>query len=204
MLKPYLNSNRIEAGVDEVGRGCLAGPVVAAAVILPENHTLVGLNDSKKINKKLREELFLGIKEQAIAYAIAEASIEEIDSINILNASFLAMHRALEQLKPPPDFLLIDGNRFTPYKEVPFECIIKGDGKFASIAAASILAKVYRDRLMEDLGNTFPDYAWSKNVGYPTKDHRSAIQKYGVTMHHRKSFRLLENQLELFQYGTND
>lgn len=204
MLKPYLNSNRLEAGVDEVGRGCLAGPVVAAAVILPESHTLVGLNDSKKINKKLREELFLGIKEQALAYAIAEASIEEIDSINILNASFLAMHRAIEKLKQQPDFLLVDGNRFKPYEEIPYECVIKGDGKFASIAAASILAKVHRDRLMEDLGNKFPDYAWSKNVGYPTKDHRAAIQAYGVTEHHRKSFRLLENQLDLFQYGAND
>lgn len=198
MLKPFFTPDLIEAGCDEVGRGCLAGPVVAAAVILPRDAEIPGLNDSKKLSRKYRDSLETEIKTLAVEYAIAEVWNEEIDRINILNASFLAMHKALRQLKNVPQLLLIDGNRFKPYEKLKHECIIKGDGKYASIAAASILAKNYRDRIMEDLGEKHPEYQWHRNVGYPTTVHREAIRQYGITPYHRKSFRLLPQQLELF------
>lgn len=196
-LLPYLEANRIEAGCDEVGRGCLAGPVVAAAVILPDDYQNPWINDSKKLSKNNREDLIEEIKSRAFAWAIAESSVEEIDRINILNASFLAMQRAILQLKVKPDHLLIDGNRWRSDLPHPYTCVIKGDGKFVSIAAASILAKVYRDELMEKLALDFPHYAWERNAGYPTKAHRDGIQTYGSTIWHRKSFQLLPSQLGL-------
>lgn len=196
-LLPYLEANRIEAGCDEVGRGCLAGPVVAASVILPPDYHNPWINDSKKLSKNNREELISEIKERSLAWAIAEASVDEIDRINILHASFLAMKRAVLQLNQVPDHLLIDGNRWKSDLTIPFTCVIKGDGKFTSIAAASILAKVYRDDLMEKLAIEFPHYAWERNAGYPTKAHRDGIEKHGSTIWHRKSFQLLPNQLGL-------
>lgn len=198
MLKPFFSPDLIEAGCDEVGRGCLAGPVVAAAVILPREANMPALNDSKKLSKKHRDELEAEIKASAVEYAIAEVWNEEIDKINILNASFLAMHKALLQLATVPQLLLIDGNRFKPYENIKHECIIKGDGIYASIAAASILAKTHRDRIMESLAEKHPQYQWHRNVGYPTTAHREAIRQYGITSYHRKSFRLLPQQLELF------
>ncbi len=198
MLKSNFGSGKVEAGSDEVGRGPLAGPVVAAAVILPPDYKNGRLNDSKKLSSKVMEELEQEIMEDAISYKVAECSPEEIDQINILNASFLAMHRSIEGLGQVPELLLIDGNRFKPYKEIPFECIIKGDGKYMSIAAASILAKAYRDRLMRNAAQQYPGYSWETNAGYPTKKHREAIQKLGITPLHRKSFRLLPEQIELF------
>jgi len=197
MLRPNLESNRLEAGCDEVGRGCLCGPVVAAAVILPEDYANEFINDSKKLSKSNRENLVEEIKVSALAWSIAEASVEEIDQINILHASILAMNRAIKSLKLIPEHLLIDGNRFKTDLNIPFDCIIKGDGKFASIAVASILAKVYRDNLMADLAREFPGYGWEKNVGYPTKVHREGIIKLGLTPLHRKSFRHLPVQLDL-------
>jgi ribonuclease HII len=196
-LLPYLEADRIEAGCDEVGRGCLAGPVVAASVILPPTYSNPWINDSKKLSRANRENLIEEIKEKALSWAIAEASVEEIDQINILNASFLAMKRAVLQLKITPQHLLIDGNRWKSDLTFPYTCIIQGDGKFASIAAASILAKVYRDELMEKLAFEFPNYAWERNAGYPTKAHREGIEKFGSTHWHRKSFKLLSDQLEL-------
>lgn len=196
-LLPYLEANRIEAGCDEVGRGCLAGPVVAASVILPIDYHNPWINDSKKLSKTNREELIEEIKDKSVAWAIAEASVEEIDQINILNASFLAMKRAILQLKTKPEHLLIDGNRWRSDLDFPFTCVIKGDGKIASIAAASILAKVYRDELMEKLAVEFPQFAWERNAGYPTKAHRDGIEKFGSTIWHRKSFQLLPSQLGL-------
>ncbi|SFN68722.1 RNase HII [Algoriphagus ornithinivorans] len=196
-LLPYLEANRIEAGCDEVGRGCLAGPVVAAAVILPADYENPWINDSKKLGKSQREELIEEIKYKSLDWAIAEATVAEIDQINILNASFLAMSRAIEMLKIKPEHLLIDGNRWKSKLEYSYSCIIKGDGKFASIAAASILAKVHRDQLMEDLATSFPHYGWESNVGYPTKTHREGIQKHGISPWHRKSFQLLPRQLDL-------
>lgn len=196
-LLPYLEANRIEAGCDEVGRGCLAGPVVAAAVILPSNYLNPWINDSKKLTKTNREELIEEIKDKSLAWSIAESSVEEIDQINILNASFLAMKRAILSLKATPEHLLIDGNRWKSDLTFPFTCVIKGDGKYASIAAASILAKVYRDDLMEKLALDYPHFAWERNVGYPTKAHREGIEKFGSTIWHRKSFQLLPRQLEL-------
>lgn len=190
MLKTYKNSDLIEAGCDEAGRGCLAGPVVAAAVILPKDCVIEGLNDSKQLTAKKREKLFPIIKEKAIAYAIAEVNCEEIDEINILNASFLAMHRAVDELDVSPELLLIDGNRFNPHPDFEHECIIKGDSEFLSIAAASVLAKVSRDRYMEALHEKHPDYGWERNKGYPTKEHKAAIVEFGITEHHRKSFKL--------------
>ncbi|PRY85271.1 ribonuclease HII [Mongoliibacter ruber] len=197
MLRPYLESNRIEAGCDEVGRGCLCGPVVAAAVILPEDFANELVNDSKKLKKSDRSTLVAEIKDAALAWAVAEASVEEIDQINILNASFLAMTRSVEALKIQPEHLLIDGNRFKTALNIPFDCIIKGDGKFASIAAASILAKVYRDEMMATLAEQFPGYGWEQNVGYPTKRHRDGIRKLGLTPIHRKSFKHLPEQMVL-------
>lgn len=199
-LKAYFKKeNNYEAGCDEVGRGCLAGPVVASAVILPQNFKHPYLTDSKKLSAKKRADLVEVIKSQSIAWAVAECSPEEIDQVNILKASFWAMHKALDQLEQKPDFLLIDGNRFTPYREISHECIIKGDSKFFSIAAASILAKEYRDNLMRELAETHSHYGWETNVGYPTKEHRAGIQKHGTTEHHRKSFQLLPRQMEIFE-----
>lgn len=197
MLLPYLESNRLEAGCDEVGRGCLCGPVVAAAVILPADYAPVLINDSKKLSKSNRESLVLEIKTNAIAWAVAEASVEEIDQINILNASFLAMNRAVESLTVSPEHLLIDGNRFKTKSDIPNSCIIKGDGKYASIAAASILAKVYRDHLMCAYAEKYPGYAWERNVGYPTLAHREGIRKLGLTPIHRKKFKHLPEQIKL-------
>lgn len=195
ILKPFLEANRIEAGCDEVGRGCLAGPVVAAAVILPGDYSNRWINDSKKLGKKQREDLIEEIKDKALAWQIAEASVAEIDKINILNASFLAMSRAVQGLKVQPEHLLIDGNRWKSTLKIPHTCVIKGDGKFASIAAASILAKVYRDKFMEKLAEEFPHYAWERNAGYPTKAHRSGIEEFGDCIWHRKSFKLLKDQI---------
>jgi len=197
LLKAYFNKTFREAGCDEAGRGCLAGPVFAAAVILPKNYRNKWLNDSKKLSDKDRYELRPEIENKALAYGVAQVSHSEIDEINILNASFLAMHRAIEQLKPSPDFLLIDGNRFKAYPGIPHQCIIKGDGKFMSIAAASILAKTYRDDHMKKLDLEYPLYLWAQNMGYPTHAHREAIRQFGPCVHHRMSFRLLPEQLEL-------
>jgi ribonuclease HII len=199
MLKSSFTKDKIEAGCDEVGRGCLAGPVVAAAVILPKKYKHKALNDSKQLSKTSRLAIEIDIKMESIAWAVAEVSPQEIDEINILNASFRAMHLALDQLNTRPDLLLIDGNRFKPYYDVKHECIIKGDATYLSIAAASILAKNYRDELMEKLAIQHPGYAWETNVGYPTKDHRNGIRLMGITPYHRKSFQLLPSQLELFK-----
>jgi len=196
MLKHY-KSKLIIAGCDEAGRGCLAGPVVAAAVILPKNFKNKMLNDSKVLSEKKRDFLRPIIEKQAIAWAVGIVSPAEIDKINILNASFLAMHRAIDSLNTKAELLLIDGNRFNPYPEIPHECIIKGDGKFLSIAAASVLAKTYRDDIMKELDLSFPGYNWKQNKGYPTKQHRKAIAEYGANEHHRKTFQLLPSQLVL-------
>lgn len=198
MLLPYLHEELIEAGCDEAGRGCLAGPVVAAAVILPKDYRHDVLNDSKQLNEKQRYDLREEVMRNAIAYGIGMASPKEIDEINILNASYLAMHRAVDQLSTTPEMLLIDGNRFKPKQEIPYECIIKGDGKYYSIAAASILAKTHRDDLMKGLAEDFTGYSWETNYGYPTIAHRKAIKEKGITPHHRKSFQLLPSQMELF------
>ncbi|WP_422006576.1 ribonuclease HII [Roseivirga pacifica] len=198
MLAKDFGSGKIEAGCDEAGRGPLAGPVVAAAVILPDGYEHELLNDSKKLSQKKLDLLEEEIKKNALAYHVIEVSPEEIDEVNILNASFLAMHRAIEQLATAPELLLIDGNKFKPYKDIPHECIVKGDGKYMSIAAASILAKTHRDRVMRQAAQQYPGYGWEKNVGYPTKQHREAIKKIGITPLHRKSFRLLPEQMELF------
>ena len=197
MLKTYLTKGLVEAGCDEAGRGCLAGPVVASAVILPPHFLNNLLNDSKKLSKKQRSLLRPIIEKEATAWGVGIVSPQEIDEINILNASFLAMHRAIEQLKQKPEQLLIDGNRFNTYKDIPHHCIVKGDGKFLSIAAASILAKTYRDEIMEKLDLEFNSYGWKNNKGYPTAEHRKAIQQKGITPHHRKSFQLLPSQLKL-------
>jgi ribonuclease HII len=191
MLKATFTENLLEAGCDEAGRGCLAGPVVAAAVILPPGFKSSGIDDSKKLTEKKRAALEPLIKEAALAFAIGVVDNREIDRINILKASHLAMHRAILQLKTRPEFLLIDGNRFSPFPGIRHECIVKGDGKFLSIAAASILAKVERDRLMESLHEKYPHYHWNRNKGYPTKIHRSAIAEFGSSPLHRKSFALL-------------
>ena len=191
MLKSYFDANKTEAGCDEVGRGCLAGPVVAAAVILPKHFKQNLLNDSKKIPRSKRELLKTEIENEALAYGIGEVSPKEIDKINILCASFLAMQRAIDKLKIEPELLLIDGNRYAPHNSVPYQCIVKGDSKFLSIAAASILAKVYRDQLMRGLDKRYPHYGWDTNVGYPTINHRQGIQRQGITPYHRKTFQLL-------------
>ena len=198
MLKSFFQEVKIEAGCDEAGRGCLAGPVVAAAVILPKDYKHKVLNDSKQLSEKQRVEIKKDIVKDAITWGVGVASPGEIDEINILNASYLAMHRAIEKLKIVPELLLIDGNRFKPFNDIPHECIIKGDGKFLSIAAASILAKTYRDDLMRQLAIDFPGYGWETNVGYPTRAHRDGIKEMGSTPHHRMTFQLLPSQLELF------
>ncbi|MCB9189091.1 MAG: ribonuclease HII [Flavobacteriales bacterium] len=198
MLLNNHTKGKIEAGCDEAGRGCLAGPVVAAAVVLPENFKNELLNDSKKLSDKQRYFLRPIIEKEALAYAIGIVSNEEIDEINILNASFLAMHRALDELEIDFEEILVDGNRFNPYPDKKHHCIIKGDGKYLSIAAASILAKTYRDDIMKMLHNDYPLFDWNKNMGYPTKKHREAILEHGINEHHRRSFQLLPKQLELF------
>lgn len=202
MLKPYFDKSLLEAGCDEAGRGCLAGPVFAAAVILPkeskkELKVLAKVNDSKKISHELRMELRPVIEKIALSFAVGICSVEEIDEINILNASFKAMHKAISKLEFEPEFLLIDGNRFNKYKKIQHQCIIEGDGKYLSIACASILAKTYRDDYMNSLHESFPKYGWNQNKGYGTRAHRFAIEQYGATEHHRKSFTLLPAQAEL-------
>lgn len=197
MLQLSLDPNVIEAGCDEAGRGCLAGPVFAAAVILPADFHCEALNDSKQLSEKKRYELRPLIEESALAWAVGIVSHTEIDKINILNASFLAMHRAIDQLKVRPEHLLIDGNRFKPYDGIPHTCVVKGDGKFLPIAAASILAKTYRDDFMLKLHNEYPDYDWDNNKGYPTLKHRLAIEKHGATPYHRMSFTLTNKQLSI-------
>lgn len=199
MLKSCFSPTLIEAGCDEAGRGCLAGPVVAAAVILPKDYTHKKLNDSKQLTREDRELLRSEIERDAIAWAIAEVTCDEIDVINILNASFKAMHRAIDKLTHKPELLLIDGNRFNPYAAIKHECIIKGDSLYLSIAAASVLAKTYRDDYMLKLAQQFPGYGWETNVGYPTLQHREGIRELGITPFHRKSFTLLPDQLELFE-----
>ena len=197
MLLPYLEANRIEAGCDEAGRGCLAGSVFAAAVILPPDFKNDDLNDSKQLSEKKRYALRPVIEKEAIAWAVGIVTPEEIDKINILKASFLAMHRAIDQLQVRPEHLLIDGNRFTPYPDIKHTTVVKGDGKYLSIAAASILAKTYRDDYMDELAKEYPDYHWTENKGYPTKAHREAIRTIGIAPYHRKTFTLLPEQLTL-------
>lgn len=187
-MTPFLTFDKIEAGCDEAGRGCLAGPVVASAVILSKDHTIDALNDSKQLSPKKRQSLVPIIKEKALAYAVAFVEPSRIDEINILNASFEAMHKAVKALKITPEFLLIDGNRFNAYPQIPHECIVKGDSKFQSIAAASILAKEARDDYMRNLHNQFPQFNWQQNKGYPTKAHKAALKEFGLTVYHRKSF----------------
>lgn|SRR5574344_94548 len=198
MLKNHYYESLIEAGCDEAGRGCLAGSVYAAAVILPKDYNNTELNDSKKLSPRKRYELREQIKRDAVAWAVGIVTPEEIDKINILRASILAMHRALDGLKTRPQAIIVDGNKFTPYKDLPYTTIIKGDGKFQAIAAASILAKTYRDDYMDELAEKYPQYDWKNNKGYPTKKHRQAIKEYGVTPLHRMSYNLLGNgELEL-------
>ena len=191
MLKSHYYENLVEAGCDEAGRGCLAGSVYAAAVILPPDYQNELLNDSKKLTAKKRYALREEIERDAIAWAVGIVTPEEIDKINILNASFLAMHRALDQLKVRPEAVIVDGNRFKPYQDLPSTTIVKGDGKYLSIAAASILAKTYRDDYMLSLAEEYPQYDWQSNMGYPTKKHRQAIREHGITPYHRKSYNLL-------------
>lgn len=186
-----------ECGTDEAGRGCLAGPVTAAAIILPTSFKNDVLNDSKQLSKKKRELLQPIIEKECISFAFQHIYEDDIDTINILNASIKAMHQSISQLEPIPQFIIVDGNRFKPYKAIPHETIIKGDSKYLSIAAASVLAKTYRDKYMEKIHEEFPMYNWKQNKGYPTKAHRDAIKKYGVTKYHRKSFRLLPEQYQL-------
>jgi len=188
----------LEAGCDEAGRGCLAGPVFAAAVILPDDFEHELLNDSKQITEELRYELRIEIEQKAIAHAVGIVDNLEIDAINILNASFLAMHRAIEKLHLSPQFLIIDGNRFNKYKAVPHQCIVEGDAKYFSIAAASILAKTYRDDYMKQIAEEHPEYDWHKNKGYPTIKHRETVMKIGYTPYHRRTFRVTDPQMELF------
>jgi len=197
-LTKFYQTKVLEAGCDEAGRGCLAGPVYAAAVILDKNKRIKYLDDSKKLTHKQREELRFEIEEKALAWAVASFTNEEIDEVNILKASFLSMHKAIDKLAIKPSHLIIDGNRFIPYQNIPHNCIIKGDAKYQSIAAASILAKTHRDELMLKYHEEFPNYAWNENKGYGTLKHRAAIEKYGITPYHRKTFRLLKEHLELF------
>ena len=196
LLKNY-SGFPLECGTDEAGRGCLAGPVTAAAVILPKTFKNSVLNDSKQISEKKRMLLKPLIEEQALCFGVSHVFQEKIDVINILNASILAMHKSIEQLTTVPEFIIVDGNRFKDYGTIPYETIIKGDGKYLSIAAASVLAKTYRDLYMEQIHEEFPMYNWKKNKGYPTKEHREAIREFGITKYHRKTFRLLPEQLKL-------
>lgn len=198
MLQAFHTAGIIEAGLDEAGRGCYAGPVYAAAVILPADLSHPLLNDSKQVNEKNRYELRTFIEKKALAFSVASSSVEEIDKYNILKASFMAMHRALDTLKKKPKLLLIDGNRFIRYKKIPHRCIIKGDGIYTSIAAASILAKTYRDDHMKSLHEAFPQYKWDQNKGYGTEEHRKAIEEFGLCIHHRRSFNIQPVQVALF------
>lgn len=197
MLLPYLQDEFIEAGCDEAGRGCLAGPVFAAAVILPKNFEHNLLNDSKQLKESDRFELRQIIEQEALAFGVAMVDHEEIDKINILNASIRAMHLSINKLSVRPGFIIIDGNRFKPYQDIPYKCVIKGDGKYFSIAAASILAKTYRDEFMLNLASDYPKYDWENNKGYPTIKHRNAVIEHGLTPYHRKSFRVSDPQLKL-------
>jgi ribonuclease HII len=197
MLHPKFSSFSLEVGTDEAGRGCLAGPVVAAAVILPPDFSHAFLNDSKQLSEKKRQELRPIIEENAISFAVSFVMQDEIDEINILQASITAMHRAIDGLKIIPEFIIIDGNKFRKYQQIPHQTIVKGDSKYLSIAAASILAKTYRDDYMKKIHQEFPVYFWSKNKGYPTVEHRNSIREFGATIHHRKSFKLLPEQLKL-------
>lgn len=199
MLKPYFQKNTIEAGCDEAGRGCLAGPVYAAAVILPPDYKNETLNDSKQLSEKKRDELRAEIERDAISFCVASMDNNEIDQINILKASILSMHKAVSGLTVIPQLLLIDGNKFIPYENIPHKCIVKGDATYMSIAAASILAKTYRDEFMYKIAKEFPEYHWDENKGYPTKAHRAAIMEYGITKYHRLSYKLTDSQLSLFQ-----
>ncbi len=196
-LKSHHTFGLIEAGCDEAGRGCLAGPVYAAAVILPANVSLPFLNDSKKLTEKERYRQRLLIEEKAMAWAVGSCSNEEIDRINILQASILAMHRAIDLLNVKPEHLIIDGNKFSKYQDVPFDCIVGGDGKYSSIAAASILAKTYRDDYMQQIHSEYPDYGWDQNKGYPTVKHRNVIKKIGASKYHRRSFKLFSTQIDI-------
>ena len=193
-LSLFMQKGIIEAGCDEAGRGCLSGPVFAAAVILPSNFKCEALNDSKQLSEKTRNELRIIIEKEAIAFAVAHCTPQEIDTMNILWASVEAMHRAIAKLKATPQHILVDGNRFKPYKEIPHTCVVKGDSKFMSIAAASVLAKTHRDEHMKKLHNDYPQYDWDKNKGYPTRAHRKAIKEYGITPCHRKSFNLIQSK----------
>ena len=197
MLKLNYSGHILEAGTDEAGRGCLSGPVVAAAVILPENFHHDLLNDSKQISEKKRRELRPYIEEHALAFGVAFVDHKEVDDINVLQASITGMQRSIEQLSPQPAFIIVDGNKFKPYKEIPHETIVKGDAKFMSIAAASVLAKTYRDEYMEKIHQEYPQYNWRKNKGYPTKEHRNAIREFGPTPYHRMTFKLLPEQFKL-------
>lgn len=204
MLKLKINKRLVECGTDEAGRGCLAGPVTAAAVILPNNFKHPFLTDSKQLSAQKREELREIIERKAICFQVVHVMMDEIDAINILNASILGMHRAIDGLSETPVFIAVDGNRFKPYPEIPHECVVKGDGKYLHIAAASILAKTHRDEYMTNLHNQHPEYNWKQNKGYPTREHREAIRKYGATFFHRKSFRLLAEDLEVKSISKKD
>ncbi len=197
MLKLKINHQLIECGTDEAGRGCLAGPVTAAAVILPDNFKNNIITDSKQLSEKKRKLLKLIIEEESVSFGVSHIMMKKIDRINILNASILAMQKSIESLAIKPQHIAVDGNRFKSFNNIPFNCIIKGDGKYLHIAAASILAKTYRDAYMNQIHNEFPMYNWKKNKGYPTKEHREAIKKFGITKYHRKSFRLLPEQYHL-------
>lgn len=197
MLKSSYSGHIIEAGLDEAGRGCFAGPVVAAAVILPDDFESEILNDSKQLSKATRDELRMVIQEKALAFSVAFVDNQTIDKINILNASILAMHKALDELKITPELLLVDGNKFHDYKNIPHHCIVRGDGKYMSIAAASVLAKTWRDEYMDKLHLDFPEYHWNTNKGYPTPEHKAAIAQFGITEYHRLSFNMNE-QLKMF------
>ena len=198
MLKPYFQKNTIEAGCDEAGRGCLAGPLYAAAVILPPDYKNEMLNDSKQLSEKKRDELRAEIERNAISFCVASMDNNEIDQVNILKASILSMHKAVSGLAVTPQLLLIDGNKFIPYQNIPHKCVVKGDATYMSIAAASILAKTYRDEFMYKIAKEFPEYHWEENKGYPTKAHRKAIEEHGVTKYHRLTYKLTDTQLSLF------
>ena len=197
MLKSNYSNKKFEAGTDEAGRGCLCGPVVAAAVILPRDFEHPFLNDSKQLTEKQRKELRPFIEKNAVAFGISFVDEKEVDKINVLQASITAMHRSIELLQPQPEFIIVDGNKFKPYKDIQHETIVKGDSKFMSIAAASVLAKTHRDEFMEKIHQEYPIYNWKQNKGYPTKQHRNAIREFGITKYHRKTFRLLPEQLKL-------
>lgn len=201
MLENHYFDGKIEAGCDEAGRGCLAGSVYAAAVILPEGYNNPALNDSKKLTDAKRKQLRIEIERDAVAWAVGIVTAEEIDKINILRASFLAMHRALDQLKVRPEAIIVDGNRFVPYQNLPYATIVKGDGKYQAIAAASILAKTYRDDYMDALAEEYPYYDWKSNKGYPTKAHREGIRLHGISPYHRKSYNLLGTKQLTFDFG---